>query len=143
MGGREGSERIYSVVEKRDRGTQSTGKETERSGELKAKSREWGLGLERPGPKSRIPPPRDPALPPTTPGSFLSLILSQPIGLGVWPCVCLVQCLMEHCSPMSRSQIFLHLHPTWAHTPRVCHPLLAPAVREKKHAGTMCQVINM
>lgn len=44
-GGREGSERIYSTVEKRDRGTQSTGKETERAGELKAKSREWGLGL--------------------------------------------------------------------------------------------------
>lgn len=39
-GGREGSERIYSTVEKRDRGTQSPGKETERSGELEAKSRD-------------------------------------------------------------------------------------------------------
>lgn len=29
---------------------------------------------------------------------------------GVWFCVC----LMEHCPPMSHSQIFLHLHPTLA-----------------------------
>lgn len=54
-GGREGSERIYSTVEKRDRGTQSPGKETERSGELEAKSRDWGLGLRGEGPKPRVP----------------------------------------------------------------------------------------
>lgn len=42
--GREGSERIYSTVEKRNRGPESPGKETERSGGLEAKSREWGLG---------------------------------------------------------------------------------------------------
>lgn len=65
------------------------------------------------GPKSRILLPEEPTLPPTTPGSFLSWILSWPAGLGVWLCVH----LMEPRPPKSSSQIFLHLHPTqaWSH----------------------------
>lgn len=123
-GGREGSERIYSTVEKRDRGTQSPGKETERSGELEAQSREWGLVLR----EARAQSPGFPDSP-SSHTWFLPELnpvsVARPRGLAV--------CMSgEHCPPLSHLQISLHLHLTRVQAPRVCHPLLAPAIREKE-----------
>lgn len=92
-GGREGSERIYSTVEKRDRGTQSPGKETERSGELEAKSRDWGLGL-------RAVRAQSPGFP-NSPSSY-TWFLPEVDPVSVVRPKCLAVCVSgEHCPPLS------------------------------------------